>query len=351
MSNDIVNNQGNKENLEKIKVQIINEKIVAYSNQKISLDIEEGKMGYCIYFFELARLTNNLQYQKLAEKLLDDIYSELVNDSTTISTYELAQIGMSIDYLLKQKFVEGNINSILGDIDSLIFKTIAFEKNPITYRTNGIIPVLLFICNRINSLKKGSDARFIMEDLCIKLFNDLCQSFDPGFYDEPYLFNMLKYKLPQFLFVISKMVSLQFYNYRIIEVIKEISGLIQSRIPALHSNRLYLLWSLLHLKSATGLGSWNEQIDILVNHIDYQKIIYEELRNKDLFIQDGVAGIYLLLNALKNTTLPLSFDKVIIRKRIEESEIWKDERALENKGLINGFSGTLWVYYSIISQK
>ena len=328
----------------------INEKIAAYSNQKILLDIEEGKMGYCIYFFELARLTGELKYQKLAEKLLDDIYLELANESSEKTAYELAQIGMGIDYLLHQKYVEGNVNSILGDIDRLIFKTIAFENNPITYKINGIIPVLYFICNRINQCNKGSDSRFILEELCIKLFNDLYQSLDPGFYDESYLFNILRYKLPLFLYTLSKMYSLQFYNYRITEILKEISGLIQSRIPALHSNRLYLLWSLLHLKETTGLDIWNEQMDILLNHIDYKRIIYNELRNKDVFIHDGVAGIYLLLNALKNTSLSLPFDKIIFRKRIEESEIWKDKEALKNMGLINGFSGLLWVYYSIISS-
>jgi len=330
----------------------INKKVVAYSNQKMSLDIEEGKMGCCIYFFELARLTDELQYRKIAEKLLDDIYLELANEPAERTAYELAQIGMGIDYLRTQKYVTGNINSILGDIDRLIFKTLAFENNSITYRINGIIPVMYFICNRIDRLKKGSDARFILEELCIKLFNDLYQSLDAGFYDESYLFNILIYKLPLFLFTISKMYLLRFYNYRIIETLKEISGLIQSRIPALHSNRLYLLWSLLHLKAATGLDTWNEQMEILSNRIDYQKIIYEELRNKDVFIQDGVAGIYLLLNALKDTPLSLPFDKTVFQKRIEESEIRKDGEALEeNLGLIDGFSGLLWVYYSIVNEK
>ena len=328
----------------------LNEKIVAYSDQKISLDIEEGKMGCCIYFFELARLTGKPHYQKLAEKLLDDIYLELADEPAERTAYELAQIGMGINYLLKQKYVAGNANFILGGIDRLIFKIVVFSNATTTYKINGIIPVLYFICIRISQQKTRSDSRFLLEELCIKLFNELYQSLDAGFYDEPYLFNMLRYKLPMLIYVMSKMILLQFYNYRVIETIKEISGLIQSRMPVLHSNRLYLLWSLLYLKETTGLDTWSEQMDILVNHIDYKKIIYNELRNKDVFIQDGVAGIYLLLNALKDTPLSLSFDKTLFRKRIEESEIWQDEEALKNMGLINGFSGLQWVYYSIIQS-
>lgn len=323
----------------------INEKIIAKSNQKISLDIEDGKMGYCIYFFELARLTGELKYQQIAEKLLDNICLELGNDSTKKSTYELAQIGMGIDFLIKQKYIEGNINSILSDIDILIFKKLVFENNLVTYRMNGGIPILYYICTRIEQQNKGSDARFISEELCIKLFNDLYQSLDSEFYDEPVLFNIMNYKLPQFLYAVSKIYSLQFYKDRIISILREISGLVLSRIPVLHANRLYLLWALIHLKEATMWNMWDEQIDILVKHIDYQKIIYKELRNKDVFIQDGVAGIYLLLNALQNTSYSIPFDRIFFRKKIENSGVWKDEKVIKMLGLINGFSGLLWVYY------
>ena len=329
----------------------VNEKIIASCNQKMSLDIEKGKMGYCLYFFNLARLLSEPKYQKQAEKILDNIYSELSAEPTERSVYELAQIGTGVNCLIKRKFVEGNINSVLGDIDDRIFKKLAFEKTPITYRTYGIILVLYFVCMRIEEQKKESDAKFILEEIEIKLFNSLYQSLDPGFYDESILFNLISYKLPQFLFTVSKLYSLQFYNYRITEILREISGLILSRMPVLHANRLYLLWSLMHLKKSTGWTIWNEQMDMLVNHIDYQKIIYKELRNKDVFLLDGVAGIYMLLNALKDTTCRIPFDKILFRKRIEESEIWKDEELAKSVGLANGFSGLLWVYYLIVNEK
>jgi len=328
----------------------INKKIIASSNQKASLDIETGKMGYCLYFFRISRLLNEPRYKKQAEKLLDDIYKELGDKPAEYSAYELTQIGMGIDYLIKQKYVAGNINTILGAIDNRIFKKLVFDKSPVTYQTTGIIPILYFICVRIKEEKHGSNAKFMLEELGIKLINDLYRSFDLSFYDEPYLYNIQNYKLPQFLFVASKMYSLQFYNYRIIEVLREISGLVLSRLPVLHANRLYLLWALVHLKEATDWNIWDEQIDMLVNHIDYQKIIYKELRNKDVFILDGVAGIYLLLNSLKETAYQIPFDKILFRKRIEESVIWRDKEFAQSLGLINGFSGLLWVYYLMVND-
>jgi len=328
----------------------INKKMIVAGNQKMSLDVETGKMGYCLYFFKLSRLLNEPQYKMQAEKLLDDIYLELSKASAERSAYELAQIGMGIDYLIKQKYMGGNINAILSDIDGRIFKKMIFDKLSVTYQPHEIIFVLHFICIRIEEQSKGSDERFIMEELGIRLLNDLYRSLDPSFYDESMIFNIQKYKLPQFLYVVSKMYSLQFYNYRIIEIIREISSFVLSRMPVLHSNRLYLLWSLVHLKRVTGWDIWDEQMNMLISHTDYQKIIFKELRNKDVFILDGVASIYLLIDLLKDMSHPIPFDKTLFRKRIEESEIWKDEKFAQSLGLINGFSGLLWVYYSIVYE-
>jgi len=332
-------------------IEQANERLIQRSGVKIGLDLETGKMGCCLYFFKRAQWLSEPKYQKLAEKLLDDIFEEIGNEPILRTPYELAQIGMGIDYLIKQKHIKGNINSILGDLDSLIFRKLAFEGILCSYQVIGIIPTLYFIYTRIQQQKKGSDATFMLEEISIKLFNDLYRSLDSKFYNEPLLFNIIDYKLPQFLFTVSKIYSLQFYNYRLSEVLKEISGLILSRIPVLHSNRLYLLWSLLHLKEATGFDTWDEQIDILTKYIDYKRIIYTELQDKDVFIQDGVAGIYLLLCALKDTSSSILFDKKLFRKRIEESGIWKDEQAFKNLGLINGFSGLLWIYDLITNEK
>jgi len=325
------------------------EKINAYNYKINNLDIERGKIGMCFSLFQLSQLQDEHKYQKMAEKILDDILFELCNKSVMRTAYELTQIGIGINYLIKQKYVRGSINSILNDIDSLIFKKLVFNKEPISYRI--FIPTLYYFCNRVEEQKTENDMRFMLEEICIKLFNDLYCSFDPDFFDEPLFYNIMEYKLPQFLYTASKLFSLQFYNYRVIEVLKEISGLILSGIPTLHSNRLYLLWSLSQLKKATGLDIWDEQINILINYTNYQKIIYKELRNRDMFIRNGVAGIYLLLNALENTEYSLPFDNTLFRKRIEESDIWNDEQSFENLGLINGFSGLLWVYTLITNER
>lgn len=264
--------------------KLLNDKISTFAHETTGLNIETGKMGICMYFFMLAEDLKNKQYQQWAGKLLDETYAQLSQTIYPQPLSNIVQLGIGIDFLLSQNFVEGNINQILKDVDIVLFQRMTSSKNPqkLTYGTPGFLYILYYLYLRLEKQKNGSDRRFLLEELTIKAFNDVYASLNSSFYDEPILFN-LDYKLPLFLYVLSKIHSLQFYNYRIDEVIKEIAGLIQSRIPVLHSNRLYLLWGLVHLKQTTGFTFWDEQIDMICNNINVQKIIGQEDRYSFLF--------------------------------------------------------------------
>jgi hypothetical protein len=325
------------------RMEQIKEKITTYSRGEISLDIEAGKLGFCIFFF----LLNDEAYRKQAEKLLDDVYRKLNDEHQFINLYQLSQVGTGIDYLIKNQYVKGNANYILSDVDNAIFRKLAFEDT-IDYRMPGIIPLLHYLFVRLEKQKQGSDACFLWEELCIKTFNSIYISLESNFYNDPVLFSLETYPLPLFLYVIGKLHSLRFYNYRIDEVIKEMSGLIQSRLPVLHANRLYLLWGLSHLKKETGLNFWDEQIELLVHHIDYQTIIYKELRSKAVFVNDGVAGICLLLIDLEKTPYQIPFDIRLLRERIAKSAVWQEDQwEKESLGLFKGFSGLLLINHLI----
>ena len=328
------------------RIKRLNEKIDAFAHETSSLNIETGKMGICLYFFMLADSLKNEQYQQWAEKLLDEIYARL-QDISLNAVPELIQISIGIDFLLKQKCVEGNINRVLDDIDIVLFRRMTLSNNQqkLTHEIPEYLYILYYLYLRLEQQKPNTNNRFLMEELTIKAFNDVYASLNNDFYDEPILFN-LDYKLPPFLFVLSKIHSLDFYNYRINEIIKEIAGLIQSRIPVLHANRLYLLWGLIHLKQATGFTFWDEQINLIYQSIDVSKIIKHELRNKQLFIKDGIAGIYLLLSFLEEIDCKISYDPEILRKRILNSDIWK-ESTQQPLAFISGMSGLLWVDYLI----
>lgn len=321
----------------------LNRKIKVFANESPVLNITTGKMGACLYFFLLADSLKNKQYQQWAEKLLDEIYEKLSLDIATTSITDVLQVGIAIDFLLNRKYVTGNVNHVLGEVDNVLFQKMTSSKAPqmLTCETHDFLYILYYLYLRQKKQKPNSDDRYLMEELIIKVFNEVYNSLNSDFYDEPLLFN-LEYKLPPFLFVLSKIYSLNFYNYRLNEVIREMAGLIQSRIPALHANRLYLLWGLVNLKQATTFTFWDEQVNLICHHINISKIMEQELRNKQVFIQDGVAGIYLLLTAMEKTDYKIPYDPELLCKRIYDSDVWKKNGQLP-LSFAGGISGLLWV--------
>lgn len=75
-----------------------------------------GKLGMAILFYELSRFRNNMLFKQFADELVDSVL--VVPDSLTMRFDKgLCGIGWGIIYLLKEKFVEGNVNDVLIDLD------------------------------------------------------------------------------------------------------------------------------------------------------------------------------------------------------------------------------------------
>jgi hypothetical protein len=330
-------------------IERINENIEKRSlaNEPRSLNLESGKLGFCIYFFKLAEIRKERRYQEFAGELFRKICNEVPSYTATCSIYDLAQAGIALDYLVEKGYLRGNINTVLMDFDDIFFMKLTSGKffYPKSFE---IIVILYFLSIRLEKQKKGSDSYFLLEELSIHVFNFLQGIIYDHFLEEPLLFT-LEYNLPLVVFILSKLNDMNFYKNRLDEIIKEISGLIVSHIPVLHSNRLYLLWALVHLKQSTGLSVWDEHIEILHEHIDCYKIIFQELKNRDIFIRDGLSGIYLLLADLAKTPYGIPYETGRIIQKFEDSNIWEEEpvSSIKSCGLINGICGSILTYLLI----
>ena len=71
-----------------------------------NLGLMHGKMGISIFFFHLARQTQNKIYEDYAGELIDEIYEEI--SANTLVDFEngLAGIGWGIEYLAQNNFIE-----------------------------------------------------------------------------------------------------------------------------------------------------------------------------------------------------------------------------------------------------
>lgn len=101
--------------------QIVHHQLL-YSSFERNIGICKGKMGTVILFFRYAHHTDNRLYEDFAGELLDEICQSITFDTAWGFGDGLIGIGWGIEYLVQQKFIEGDTDEILLDIDKRIME-------------------------------------------------------------------------------------------------------------------------------------------------------------------------------------------------------------------------------------
>lgn len=113
-----------------------------------------GKIGVAIAFFRYGRKNNNQifldQGNELIEGILDDVNHKVSFDFAT----GLAGIAWGIEYLVQNKFVEGNTNLICSELDQKISSISVRRLSDLSLET-GLEGILHYLLARI----KGSFAQ------------------------------------------------------------------------------------------------------------------------------------------------------------------------------------------------
>ncbi len=342
------------------KIKILSDKLMTVDLSKLPSGLFSGKMGICIYYYHLARQTGEKTYENFAEKLLDDIYSSVNKNSGADIDHGLSGIGWGINYLVKNKFVEGDTNYILKDIDDQIFSTINAGWIEKTVTNNqDLIFLLYYLYERLKVQKKNSLDEYLYQQLIIKIINRLDYDFSGSFWKEPSYFN-LKYALPSYLLILSRLFGLNFFNYKISQTLEELSSVVLSTFPVLHIHRLCLLLGIQSVLEQISIQAWQEHALLLEKNINHQKILLSELKNKNVYLNNGISGYVLLLNLWdkfnnNNNKENLLCIKPDIYKKIETSNCWEDEfplgsETIWNVGLWKGFSGIALMYHLFLTS-
>ena len=75
-----------------------------------------GKLGMIILFYEYSRSSEDILYEQFADEMMDTIL-ELPDSLPFRFADGLTGIGWGITYLLREKFIEGDIEEILSEVD------------------------------------------------------------------------------------------------------------------------------------------------------------------------------------------------------------------------------------------
>jgi len=81
------------------------------------IGLGKGKLGIAIFFYYYARFRGIELYEEFADRLIDELYEQI--DSSIPLGFEegLTGIGWGIAYLVKNGFLDGDIDEILDEID------------------------------------------------------------------------------------------------------------------------------------------------------------------------------------------------------------------------------------------
>lgn len=314
-----------------------------------------GQMGVSIYFYHLSRMEKDDSYKIIAEQLLDDVLNRLSSESSLSVENGLAGIGLGITHLIKFDFVEGDINELLEDIDNFIFKQIVFSPANYSVSKIELLHLLFYFYVRLKD-QTSEDNIYIYQELLIEVLNLFAANLRGDFFNEYYSFSVYHYHLPMFLYICSKLLELNFYNDKIYKIVEAFEPMILSRLPLLHANRLYLLCGTLALISYMDNPQWKEYTTLLHKEISLDHIFKKEMKNKHIFISNGLSMMYILLNYL-NRNYPeykIDYNPQMFYDKITASEAWKsfkkDYYFNIRQGLLNGFPGVQLVLSHIQKQ-
>lgn len=326
-----------------------NSTLLSSLSDQESLGLSEGRMGYCLYFFKLSRLTKKPEYEGIAQDLLKEILRKINSINGLGFDNGLTGVVLGLSYLKDNKYIGGNLNLLFKYSDDFMFKKLSY---PIHLKSLDILSEmhsLFYLYLRLRKLNTKCESYVLLSELVILLINDIFEKIDLGFFEEESPCNF-SYKLPIFLFVLSRIYSLGIYQNKIVRILEELTVKIVTIIPFFHSNRLSLLWGLISIHKQVKLSCWDKHIKLLLGEIDFDIIFNEEMKDKSIYFANGILSIYLLLVSMRElfSTNEIYLLRRKIVKRIQSSDLFRETLksgvtfSPSSYGLMTGFSGVIF---------
>lgn len=271
-----------------------------------------GNMGLALFYYTLAKKTGDNNFEKIADCLIDNVITGTKNLS--ISNFEngLAGIGWGIEYFIQKRYVKGNANEILEDIDTRIFKILT-EYNQTSFEfTTGLTGYLYYLIYRLKNDRSNSSTSLINKELLVFSINKIDEIASLEFLHivKDISFDLF-WKFPLILLVFGEAYNLKIYNVKINNIIKQWTEYFEVFLPSLHINRFYLSFALNRFNNVIPQPRLSKQIQILLTSID-KEILLKEIDYQLLSLRAGWPGVlYLLFLAQRDFNEQPQYKKII----------------------------------------
>ncbi len=329
---------------------MINGLLVENASSISGVGLFNGKLGLSIYFFTLAREIKNPEYQEIAEILIGEVYNS-VGEATILPDFEdgLAGIAWGICYLVRNEYVDAELDEILSELDDRIYKYLIENRGklPVNLR-QGLLGYLYYYTYRLESTPSSGDKvnKYIFQMICTDIINQLGQQIEEEKFHsrEPILFTIF-WDLPVLLILLANAKKSNINPNKVNRILDYLTNIVISLYPKLHSNRLYLLLGMEKILSEIPIPEWRTHADFLRKAIEPSKMILEECRNLNILVMDGISGLAFISKKFAELTddSELLLSEVEVIKKIKGSVYWDDSEFYKEMkirmGLCTGMSG------------
>ncbi|MCC8198201.1 MAG: hypothetical protein LIP06_06400 [Tannerellaceae bacterium] len=306
------------------------------------LSFSKGKMGKCIYFYVLSRLNKQVEFEKIAENLLDEVFEKIDTIHSIDVQDGLAGIGLGMIFLIKKNYIQGNINEVVKEIDNVILKHMSYAKYYDTLSFTQRTQILFYLCLRLKDQKKNRENEFIYQEVIIHTLNTIYEKIDTSLTGDSLIYTIF-HPFFQFLYVTSEIHTLHFYNDRIERIWQELTPSVLSLFPVSHSNRLYLSTVIEKITGQWKNREWEQHLELLKRETNLHFMLEKEIKDKNIYFSYGLTSLLFLISNRGKEIETTKYLEYAFRK-IESSEAWSllendPEYFKKHSGLWNGFCG------------
>lgn len=310
-----------------------------------STGLLSGKMGVCVYFFVMSHHDKESSYYHRAEKLLTELLQSFSFNHGLEMKSGLTGFAMGLIFLCREQYIQLDINNLLKRVDAFIYRIVTRSMDKLIQEESdksAYVDVLIYEIMRYDDLQSE-----IRKELCrrfiIKLNNYIYINRSDTFYDEKMPFN-IRNRLYAYIWAIVAMNRRKIEVARTASILKEMGPFLFSRYPVLHPNRFGLFVLASYVAKLVQIDGWGLYAEKLMSSIQLDRLVDEDLYDKEISLENGVAGVCMLMlfyNSFAAQKIPYDAKKIITR--IENSEVWGDwesrERIWKQNYSLNGYCG------------
>lgn len=141
--------------LEKTDLKKIANNVMLHGSLVSNLGLFHGKMGIVLFLYTYARFSEEKLWEDFADDFLDYFIEQLSVSNLPLGVEEgLAGIGLGIEYLVQQHFIEGNTDDILEEVDKKIMQCAPTRLLDLSLAT-GIEGILCYVFCRLSAPHKN----------------------------------------------------------------------------------------------------------------------------------------------------------------------------------------------------